>query len=101
MNQQGESCFFICRNMKEDKKQDSWSALGFAWELGYSIAIPLVVFTLGGRLLDKKLGTSPWLLLIGLGISIFVTFFIVYKKLMTVINESRQDENKKQEKISK
>ena len=87
--------FFYC--MEKDQKQDSWSAVGFAWELGYSIAIPLVLFTLGGRLLDKKLGTSPWLLLAGLFFSIIITFYIVYQKLMTII-KSEESKDKKEEK---
>lgn len=82
--------------MKKDQKQDSWSAVGFAWELGYSIAIPLVLFTLGGRLLDKKLGTSPWLLLVGLFISIILTSYFVYHKITTIIkNQENLDKNKK------
>ncbi|NMC87441.1 MAG: AtpZ/AtpI family protein [Candidatus Moranbacteria bacterium] len=81
--------------MKEESKKDSWSAVGFAWELGYSIAIPLVIFTLGGRLLDKKFGTSPWLLLIGLFLSIIVTFYIVYKKLMDIIRSEERMEKPK------
>jgi hypothetical protein len=67
---------------KEEKPVSSWSALGFAWELGYSIAIPLVLFALGGRYLDKKLGTSPWLLLGGLAISIVLTSIVVYYKVI-------------------
>lgn len=80
--------------MEKDQKKDAWSALGFAWELGYSIAIPLVLFTLGGRLLDRKLGTSPWLLLFGLFISIIVTFYIVYQKLMTIIKDQDSQDKK-------
>jgi len=79
---------------KEEKNNSSWSAVGFAWELGYSIAIPLVLFTLGGRLLDKKLETSPWLLLSGLFISIIVTFYIVYRKLMTIIKDQEPSDKK-------
>ena len=69
--------------MQNDKEQknSNWSALGFAWELGYSIVIPLVLFALGGRYLDKQLGTSPWLLLAGLAISLVLTSFIVYHKV--------------------
>ena len=90
--------------MKDAKKKNlsltsdgSWSEVSFAWELGYSIAIPLVIFTLAGKLLDKKLGTSPWLLLIGLFISIIVTFYIVYQKLMVIIKKEEL-EDKKEEK---
>lgn len=80
--------------MKKDQKKDSWSAVGFAWELGYSITIPLVLFTLGGRLLDKKLGTSPWLLLIGLFVSIVITFYIVYQKLTKIIKDQDSQDKK-------
>jgi F0F1-type ATP synthase assembly protein I len=73
--------------MAEEKKEknDSWSAVSFAWELGYSIAIPLVLFAIGGRYLDKKLGTSPWLLLGGLFISIIISSFIVYRKTIKIL----------------
>jgi len=40
-----------------------------------------VLFALGGRYLDKQLGTSPWLLLAGLAISLVLTSFIVYHKV--------------------
>lgn len=63
----------------------TWSALSLAWELGYTIAIPIVVFALGGRLLDRKLGTSPWLLLVGIGISLVVSSWLVYFKTVRII----------------
>lgn len=70
-----------------DKNQGSWSAVSLAWELGYSIAVPLVVLALGGRFLDKKLGTTPWLLLIGILLSIIISSYIVYKKTIDVMNK--------------
>ena len=66
---------------KEENNTSSWSALGFAWELGYSIVVPLVLFALGGRYLDKKMGTSPWMLLGGLAISIVLTSIVTYYKV--------------------
>ncbi len=41
------------------------AALALAAELGFSIALPMVVFIGGGAWLDSKLHTSPWLTLIG------------------------------------
>ena len=70
---------------KMAKSENSWSALGFAWQLGYSIVIPIVIFALAGRLLDKKLDTSPWLLLLGILISIVVTTVLVYQKTIKVM----------------
>jgi len=69
------------------QNEKPWSALGFAWELGYSIAVPLVIFALAGRLLDKKLGTSPWLLLFGLLLAITSSSYIVYKKTIDVMKK--------------
>lgn len=74
--------------MADDKQNEKpWSALGFAWELGYSIAVPLVVFALVGRLLDKYLGTSPWLLLVGLLLAIVSSSYIVYKKTIKIMKQ--------------
>ena len=63
----------------------TWSALSLAWELGYTIAIPIVALALGGRLLDKKLGTSPWLLLTGIFLSLMVSSWLVYLKTVKII----------------
>lgn len=73
---------------KGNKGNDSqWSVFSLAMELGYLIAIPLVLLALLGRFLDKKLETAPWLLLFGIGIAIFLSTYLVYKKTISVINE--------------
>jgi len=41
----------------------------------------------GGKLLDDKLNTSPWMLLTGIIISIIITSWLVYKKTISVIKE--------------
>lgn len=85
MIRQGHFNLFL---MKENKKnKSSWSALSLAWELGYSIAVPLVALALAGRFLDKKLGTSPWLLLVGILVSIAISSYLVYKKTLDVMNK--------------
>jgi F0F1-type ATP synthase assembly protein I len=71
--------------MKNSDK--SFSALSFAWELGYTIAVPIVVLALLGRFLDKKLGTSPWLLLAGILLSIVVSSYAIYKKTLDIIGK--------------
>lgn len=71
--------------MKKNEKQ--FSALSLAFELGYTIAVPLIVFALGGRWLDKKLGTSPFLLLFGILLSIGITSYLVYKKTLDIIGK--------------
>ena len=71
--------------MKTPDKQ--FSALGLAWNLGYTIAVPIVALALLGRFLDKKLGTAPWLLLFGILLSIAVSSWLVYKKTLDIIGK--------------
>lgn len=86
----------------DNKNQGTWSALSLAWQLGYSIAIPLVVLALLGRLLDKKFGTSPWLLLAGVLLSLVVSTFAVYFKTIKILEdtgeEDKKDKNKEEQK---
>jgi F0F1-type ATP synthase assembly protein I len=62
-----------------------FSALGLAWELGYTIAVPLVVLALLGRLADKQFGTSPWLLLVGILLSIVASTMLVLRKTKAIM----------------
>ncbi|MDP1833583.1 MAG: AtpZ/AtpI family protein [Candidatus Moranbacteria bacterium] len=71
---------------REIGKDDSFSAWSFAWELGYSIAVPLAALAFAGRFLDKKLGTSPFLLLACILVSIAISAYIVYKKTTDIMN---------------
>ena len=57
-----------------------FTALSLAWELGYLIAIPLIIFALVGRWLDKIYHTSPLFLLIGLFVAFVITSIFVYQK---------------------
>ncbi len=68
-----------------------WKALGIAWELGYVIAIPIVVLGVGGRFLDKRLDTSPWLFLAGVIISITLTSFGLVWKFKRLIRSVEQE----------
>lgn len=64
-------------NIVVDKQKQEQSllvlALGLAWQLGYTIVTPLIIFALGGRLLDKHFGSEPVLFLVGLVLSVIVT----------------------------
>lgn len=75
--------------MKNSKKTDKVSVFSLALELGYMVAIPIVVFALVGRLIDKKLDSSPWFLLLGIVISIVVSTYWVYKKTTDIIDNNK------------
>ena len=70
------------------------SALSLAWELGYTIALPIIIFALGGRLLDKKLESSPWMLLAGIGVALMISGTAVYYKTIKIMDEASRKDTK-------
>ena len=59
--------------------------VGFAYEVGSAIAVPLVILALSGRYIDKTYGTSPLFLVAGLLLSLVSTSYIIYKKVKKII----------------
>ena len=57
----------------------------FAFDVGMGIAVPLVVFALGGRFIDRAYGTTPLFLIIGLLLSLVSTGIIIWKKTKTFL----------------
>jgi len=55
-----------------------WSLV---FELGYLIAIPLVVCAIGGRMLDRYCDTSPIFLLIGIVVAMVVSGVMVMQRI--------------------
>lgn len=64
----------------------SFKPLALAWELGYTIALPLVGLALLGRFIDNYFGTSPIFLFVGIIVSIILTSFLVYWKTKDIIS---------------
>lgn len=58
-----------------------WSVLNLAWELGYIIALPVVILGFGGAWIDKKLGSSPGFILTGILLSVIISGVAVYRKI--------------------
>lgn len=67
--------------------------MSLAGQLGYTIAIPLVILALAGRFLDKKLGSSPICLLGGVLLSLVITSVWAYKKSAEIMKETMEDKS--------
>lgn len=80
--------------MKNKGKSDIWFALGLLGQLGYIIAIPLVILALTGKFVDKKYGTSPWVLITGMFFSLVISTIWVYKKTLIIMKETIEKEEK-------
>lgn len=74
-------------------KKYFWSSLKLAGELGYTIAIPLVVLGLLGRYMDRIFETSPLFLIIGILFSIIVSSLAIYFKTVKILKQFDKVEN--------
>ena len=59
--------------------QSAWKALGELSTVGMTLVLATVIGLAGGYYLDKWLGTSPWLTLIGLGLGIVAGFVNLFR----------------------
>ncbi len=70
---------------------NAWKALGELSTIGITLVVATVIGLAGGYYLDRWLGTSPWLTLIGLLVGIaagFVNLFRSVKRAERNIDDS-------------
>jgi F0F1-type ATP synthase assembly protein I len=87
-----ENAFVLyTKNMNERPNSDPraayWRALGLAWEFGYLIVVPLVVFSLGGLWLDQQFDSKPWLFLAGMALAVVFTTILLVRKFSQIIKD--------------
>lgn len=58
-----------------------WRALALAWELGYIIALPLILWLLLGRWIDQRFGTHPWATLASILFALLTTGYWMARKM--------------------
>jgi ATP synthase protein I len=57
--------------------------------LGLQFAASIIVFLFLGQWLDRRLGTAPWMLLIGVFVGAGGSFYSMYRRLMAA--QARED----------
>jgi ATP synthase protein I len=65
--------------MAPDEEQSSWKALAELSTVGITLVLSTVIGLVGGYYADRWLGTSPWLLLIGLLFGIAAGFVSLFR----------------------
>ncbi|MDP3740873.1 MAG: AtpZ/AtpI family protein [bacterium] len=71
----------ITEGNKQDRKNlVKRELVSIAFQLGFIIAIPVVVFAYFGKWLDARAGTDPLLTLIGILTAIIFTSVWIYRK---------------------
>jgi F0F1-type ATP synthase assembly protein I len=61
--------------------------------VGLQFAASIIVFLLAGQWLDRRLGTAPWLLIVGVFFGAGGGFYSMYRKLMAA--QAREDAARK------
>ena len=61
--------------------QGTWKALGELSAIGFAMVIATVIGLVGGYYADRLLGTSPWLLLLGLALGIAAGFVNLFRSV--------------------
>jgi ATP synthase protein I len=61
--------------------QGTWKALGELSSIGFALVIATVIGLVGGYYADRLLGTSPWLLLLGLALGIAAGFLNLFRSV--------------------
>lgn len=69
------------QHRQSEAPESLWGAVSLAWELGYLIALPAVLFGFGGAYLDKYAGTSPLFLLLGFALATLLSGIGVVRKV--------------------
>ncbi len=84
------------KTQPDTPRRPYWVALGLVFELGYLIVIPLLLFGLGGRWLDRRFGTTPWLFLGGMAMAVLVTTVFLVRKFSQLLRDLEKETPKKQ-----
>jgi ATP synthase protein I len=58
-----------------------WKSLGELTSLGMAMVVATMLGLAAGYYLDRWLGTSPWLLLLGLGFGIAAGFVLLFRSV--------------------
>jgi F0F1-type ATP synthase assembly protein I len=63
------------------QQEEGFSVSEFAG-VGFQFAFSIILFLYAGQWLDRKLGTAPWLLIVGVFLGAGLAFYSMYRKLM-------------------
>ena len=66
-------------------------AVALAFRLGYTIALPIVILGIGGRLLDRNFHTSPLFLISGIIASIIISTLSIIKTITPILEKMARE----------
>jgi F0F1-type ATP synthase assembly protein I len=76
-------------NKEEKQRLAGFNVISLVGELGFIIALPVIVLALGGRMLDKRFDSSPLWLIVGIIISLVISSILVFRKTKSIIEDAK------------
>ncbi len=64
--------------MNKNPEKSPWKHI----QIGLELAVSVLIGFFAGHYADKKLGTSPWLLLLGCAIGMISGFYLVLREVL-------------------
>ena len=69
--------------------------------LGLQFAVSVVLFLYVGQWLDRRLGTEPWLMIVGVFTGSGASFYSMYRKLMAIQEREERIARERREQAAK
>lgn len=66
--------------------------LSFAWQFGFLVVLPIGGFLFLGIILDKKLNSHPFFLILGIIVGIAITSYETYNNLKILLKKDKKND---------
>jgi ATP synthase protein I len=77
----------------EERDRRASSAAAKYGGLGLQFALSIIFFLYAGRWLDRRLGTEPWLLIVGVFTGAGAAFYSMYRTLMADLRREEAEKS--------
>lgn len=65
--------------------------ISLSLQLGFTIALPLIVLAIAGRVLDRIFETTPLFLLSGIVLALATSTILIYRKIKRILKETEKE----------
>lgn len=77
------------RHVGISKQRPLWVYLQYSGQIGFAIAVPIVLGALGGSYIDTRWGTKPKMTLIGLSGGIVISWITFFQIIQDIIKKRK------------
>ena len=78
-------------NKKKGDQLNVFYALSLAWQMGFLIIAPILLFLFGGYMIDKWLKTAPLFIIISIFAALAVSVYEIHHLIKPMLESSRKE----------